>query len=40
LEDRSPEMVFNAGSRLNPDLARNAGFRAILQQMNFPASID
>jgi len=39
LEDRSPDMVYaKVGSRLNPNLAANAGFRAILAQMAFPPS--
>lgn len=38
-EDRSPDMVFvQIGSRLNPRLASNAGFREILEQMGFPAA--
>jgi TolB-like protein/Tfp pilus assembly protein PilF len=38
-EDRSPDMVFaQVGSRLNPRLASDAGFRAILDQMAFPTS--
>ena len=37
--DRSPDMVYaKAGSRLNPRLAANAGFREILDRMAFPAS--
>jgi TolB-like protein/Tfp pilus assembly protein PilF len=40
-EDRSPDMVYaKVGSRLNPRLAANAGYRAILEQMAFPPSID
>jgi hypothetical protein len=36
--DRSPDMVYaNVGSRLNPRLAANAGFRGILDQMAFPS---
>jgi len=36
-EDRSPDMVFaKVVSRLNPGLAANAGYRAILDQMAFP----
>jgi hypothetical protein len=38
-EDRSPDMAFaQVGSRLNPRLAADAGFRAILDQMAFPTS--
>jgi TolB-like protein/Tfp pilus assembly protein PilF len=38
-EDRSPDMVFaQVSSRLNPRLAANTGFRAILDQMAFPTS--
>jgi len=37
--DRSPDMVYaKVGSRLNPRLATNAGFREILDQMAFPPS--
>jgi TolB-like protein/Tfp pilus assembly protein PilF len=39
LQDRSPDMVFmQVGSRLNPRLAADAGFRAILDEMAFPPS--
>jgi TolB-like protein/Tfp pilus assembly protein PilF len=39
LEDRSPDMVFaKIASRLNAQLAGNAGFRAVLEQMAFPPS--
>jgi hypothetical protein len=37
--DRSPDMVFaQVGSRLNPHLAANAGYRAIMDKMAFPLS--
>jgi hypothetical protein len=36
-DDRSPDMVYaKVVSRLNPRLAANAGYRAILEQMAFP----
>jgi hypothetical protein len=36
-EGRSPDMAFaQVGSRLNPRLAADPGFRAILDQMAFP----
>jgi tetratricopeptide (TPR) repeat protein len=36
-EDRSPDLVYaKVGSRLNPRLAADKGFRAILDQMAFP----
>jgi len=36
-EDRSPDMVYaKVLSRINPRLAANAGYRAILDQMAFP----
>ena len=35
--DRSPELVYaKVASRLNPKLAANAGYRAILERMAFP----
>jgi TolB-like protein/Tfp pilus assembly protein PilF len=38
-EDRSPDMVYaQVGSRLNPRLAANAGYRAIMDRMAFPPS--
>jgi hypothetical protein len=38
-EDRSPDMVYaKVGSRLNPRLAANAGYRAIPDQMAFAPS--
>lgn len=38
-EDRSPDMVYaQVGSRLNPHLAANAGYRAIMDKMAFPIS--
>jgi TolB-like protein len=38
-EDRSPDMVWaKVVSRINPRLAANAGYRAILDQMAFPPS--
>jgi hypothetical protein len=37
--DRSPDMVYaQVSSRLNPHLAANAGFRAIMAKMAFPQS--
>jgi Tfp pilus assembly protein PilF len=37
--DRSPDMVYaQVSSRLNPHLAANAGFRAIMAKMAFPPS--
>jgi TolB-like protein/Tfp pilus assembly protein PilF len=41
LADRSPDMVYTQlAARLNPRLAANADFRAILRQMAFPAVPD
>jgi len=38
-EDRSPDMVYaRVVTRLDPRLAANAGYRAILDQMAFPPS--
>jgi hypothetical protein len=38
-EDRSPDMVYaQVSSRLNPHLAANAGYRAIMDKMAFPPS--
>ena len=38
-DDRSPDMVYaQVGSRLNPRLAANAGYRAIMDKMAFPPS--
>lgn len=38
-EDRSPGMVYaQVASRLNPHLAANAGYRAIMDKMAFPSS--
>jgi tetratricopeptide (TPR) repeat protein len=38
-EDRSPDMVYaQVGSRLNPQLAANVGYRAIMDKMAFPPS--
>ena len=38
-EDRSPDMVYaQVSSRLNPRLAANAGYRALMDKMAFPQS--
>jgi TolB-like protein/Tfp pilus assembly protein PilF len=41
VKDRSPDMVYaRVSSRLNPRLAADAGYRAILEKMAFPPSVN